>query len=72
MTLLVGLSVGLIAVLLALILVLGIMRYCTARLGGVTGDTFGAIGELVETATFCLYALLAAVPADWYRVCHPE
>jgi adenosylcobinamide-GDP ribazoletransferase len=63
-TLLVGPSVGLIAVLLALILVLGMMRYCTARLGGVTGDTFGAIGELVETATFCLYAVLAAVPAD--------
>jgi adenosylcobinamide-GDP ribazoletransferase len=63
-TLFVGPTVGLVALLLVLLLVLGMMRYCTARLGGVTGDSFGATGELVETTTFCLYAVLAAVPAD--------
>jgi adenosylcobinamide-GDP ribazoletransferase len=33
---------------------IGVARYCTRRLGGVTGDTLGAVGELVETAAFCL------------------
>jgi|SRR5581483_5917529 len=61
-TSLVGRSGGLIAVTLTLVLVFGVMRYCTARLGGVTGDTFGALGELVETATFCLYAVLTDGP----------
>lgn len=62
-TVLIGGSVSLIAIVLALLLTLGILRYCTARLGGVTGDTFGAVGELVETATFCLYAVLAHAPS---------
>jgi adenosylcobinamide-GDP ribazoletransferase len=35
-------------------------RYCSHRLGGGTGDTLGAIGELVETTTFCFFVL--AVP----------
>jgi len=32
-------------------------RYCERRLGGVTGDTMGAIGEVIETAAFCFFAL---------------
>jgi adenosylcobinamide-GDP ribazoletransferase len=39
-------------------LILGFTLYCNRRLGGVTGDTLGALGELVETAAFCLFALL--------------
>ncbi|HXG19608.1 MAG TPA: adenosylcobinamide-GDP ribazoletransferase [Methylomirabilota bacterium] len=39
-------------------LTVGFTRYCTRRLGGVTGDTLGAVGELVETAAFCLFAVL--------------
>jgi adenosylcobinamide-GDP ribazoletransferase len=31
---------------------LGATRYCEHRLGGVTGDTMGAIGEVVETTAF--------------------
>lgn len=34
-------------------------RYCEHRLGGVTGDTMGAIGEIVETTTFYVFASLA-------------
>ena len=60
-TLFIGGRNGLIAMALALVFALGIMSYCTARLGGVTGDTFGAVGELVETATFCLFVFLSAV-----------
>ena len=49
-------------VLLALVgsFILGATRYCAHRLGGVTGDTLGALGELVETVTFCFFVL--AVP----------
>ena len=44
-------------------LILGFTLYCNRRLGGVTGDTLGALGELVETAAWCLLALLeTAVP----------
>lgn len=39
-------------------LTVGVTRYCTRRLGGVTGDTLGAVGELVESAAFCLFCLL--------------
>ena len=60
-TLLTGGGNGLVALALALVLALGIMHYCTARLGGVTGDTFGAVGEMVETATFCLFVFFSAV-----------
>jgi adenosylcobinamide-GDP ribazoletransferase len=39
-------------------LILGFTLYCNRRLGGVTGDTLGALGELVETAVWCLLVLL--------------
>ena len=39
-------------------LILGFTLYCNRRLGGVTGDTLGALGELVETAALCLFVLL--------------
>jgi adenosylcobinamide-GDP ribazoletransferase len=39
--------------------------YCNRRLGGVTGDTLGAIGEIIETLTFSLFALIAqGVPSQ--------
>jgi len=41
-------------------LILGFTLYCNRRLGGVTGDTLGALGELVETAALCLFVLLEA------------
>lgn len=37
---------------------LSVTRFCTRRLGGVTGDTLGAVGELVETTAFCLLVAL--------------
>jgi adenosylcobinamide-GDP ribazoletransferase len=52
---------GLLAMLLTLLWTLVMIFYCTAQLGGVTGDTFGAVGEVVETATFCFYGLLASL-----------
>lgn len=39
-------------------LIIGFTLYCNSRLGGVTGDTLGALGELVETAALCLFVLL--------------
>lgn len=51
---------GLISALLFVVLTagaLGITHYCQRRLDGVTGDTMGAVGELVETAAFCLFAV---------------
>jgi len=39
-------------------LILSFTLYCNRRLGGVTGDTLGALGELVETAVWCLFVLL--------------
>jgi adenosylcobinamide-GDP ribazoletransferase len=53
---------GLPAMLLTLLWTLAMVSYCSARLGGVTGDTFGAVGEVAETATLCLYAVLASWP----------
>jgi adenosylcobinamide-GDP ribazoletransferase len=41
-------------------LIVGFTLYCNHRLGGVTGDTLGALGELVETAVLCLFVLLEA------------
>lgn len=32
--------------------------YCHRRLGGVTGDTLGALGEMIETTAFCLFMVL--------------
>ena len=39
------------------LLTLAAKNYLHRRLGGVTGDTFGAIGELSETSTWVLFAL---------------
>jgi adenosylcobinamide-GDP ribazoletransferase len=49
----VGAKMLLFGVVLAALAV-GVTRYCTRRLGGVTGDTLGAVGELVETAALCM------------------
>lgn len=35
--------------------------YCNRRLDGVTGDTIGALGEIVETISVCVFAVLEAV-----------
>ena len=40
-------------------LIIGFTLFCNHRLGGVAGEHWGAIAELVETAAFCLYVLLA-------------
>lgn len=39
--------------------ILAFTLYCHRRLGGVTGDSIGALGEIVETTVFCLFAILA-------------
>jgi adenosylcobinamide-GDP ribazoletransferase len=39
-------------------LIIGFTLYCNRRLGGVTGDTLGALGEMVETGALFLFVLL--------------
>jgi adenosylcobinamide-GDP ribazoletransferase len=39
-------------------LIIGFTLYCNRRLGGVTGDTLGALGEMIETGALFLFALL--------------
>jgi adenosylcobinamide-GDP ribazoletransferase len=54
---------GLVVFLPLAILILGFTLYCNRRLGGVTGDTLGALGEMVETAVLCLFVVLqTAIP----------
>ncbi len=40
-------------------LIIGFTLFCNHRLGGVTENNWGAVGELVETAALCLFVLLA-------------
>ena len=40
-------------------LIIGFTLFCNSRLGGVAGEHWGAMAELVETAAFCLFVLLA-------------
>ena len=40
-------------------LIIGFTLFCNRRLGGVAGEHWGAMAELVETAAFCLFVLLA-------------
>ncbi|MCS6925532.1 MAG: adenosylcobinamide-GDP ribazoletransferase [Candidatus Binatia bacterium] len=49
---------GLLVFLPLAALILCFTLYCNRRLGGATGDTLGALGEMVETATFCLLMVL--------------
>ena len=39
-------------------LIIGFTLFCNQRLGGVAGEHWGAMAELVETATVCLFVLL--------------
>ncbi len=48
---------GLSLLFVSLVLVHGLARYFTSRLGGLTGDTYGAINEITE-----VFLLLAAYP----------
>jgi adenosylcobinamide-GDP ribazoletransferase len=45
---------GLLALAAAAITALAFGRWATSRLGGVTGDVYGATCELVETVTLVL------------------
>ena len=55
-TTIVGGRAGLLLFAVITGITVGVTRYCHHRLGGVTGDTCGAIGELVETVALCWYA----------------
>ncbi|RKO66470.1 adenosylcobinamide-GDP ribazoletransferase [Desulfofundulus salinus] len=52
-----GGPVGLVLLFLSLVLVHQFGRYLTGRLGGLTGDTYGAINEILE-----VFLLLVAYP----------
>lgn len=54
-TTIMGGSAGLLLFAVITGITVGVTGYCHHRLGGVTGDTFGAIGELVETVALCWY-----------------
>jgi adenosylcobinamide-GDP ribazoletransferase len=45
---------GLTALAVAVLLTWGVAIYCRRRLGGVTGDVFGAVNELMEVAALIL------------------
>ncbi len=51
--------VGLVVFIPLATLTLLFTLYCNRRLGGVTGDTLGAMGEIIETSAFSLFALIA-------------
>jgi adenosylcobinamide-GDP ribazoletransferase len=48
---------GLVAVLVALVVFAGLRRVMMKRLGGTTGDTAGALLELLELAILIVLAL---------------
>ena len=56
-TMVLGGVVGVFCLIFVGGIVYAAMRYCAARLAGMTGDTFGATGELIETFTFCWFTL---------------
>ena len=37
------------------------LLYCNQRLDGVTGDTIGALGEIVETVSVCMFSVLETI-----------
>ena len=47
-----------VAVVLAALVAIGLVRRCTRRLGGVTGDVMGAAVELGTTAALLCFALV--------------
>ena len=49
--------VGLAMMIWVTIFTMGWKRYFHRRLGGVTGDTFGAVGEMSEASVLVLLAL---------------
>lgn len=49
--------IGLWIMLLTSVFSVASKKYLHRRLGGVTGDTFGAVGELSEASAFVLFAL---------------
>ena len=57
------LSVTLVAHLAAIALAVLFARYCTRRLGGITGDTIGASIELAELLSCFVFLLVWKLPA---------
>jgi adenosylcobinamide-GDP ribazoletransferase len=51
---------GLLVMLLTLLWTCAMVSYCSARIGGITGDIFGAVGEVTEMGTLCLCVILAS------------
>ncbi|PIZ16199.1 adenosylcobinamide-GDP ribazoletransferase [Candidatus Desantisbacteria bacterium CG_4_10_14_0_8_um_filter_39_17] len=54
---------GFIAVAVAVIITLTFVRYCNYKIGGMTGDTLGALNEIVEVAV-----LLSIVVVEFTRL----
>lgn len=48
---------GLLIFLGLAVVMIGWILYCNHRFDGVTGDLISGLGEIVETATFCLFAV---------------
>jgi adenosylcobinamide-GDP ribazoletransferase len=49
---------GMLLIICVGIFALAAKKYFHRRLGGITGDTFGAVGELSETSIFVCLALV--------------
>ncbi|MDQ0286322.1 adenosylcobinamide-GDP ribazoletransferase [Desulfofundulus luciae] len=62
-----GGPVGLVLLFLSLVLVHQLGRYLTGRLGGLTGDTYGAINEILEVFLLLVaYPLLNYLPVTFW------
>jgi adenosylcobinamide-GDP ribazoletransferase len=48
---------GPLAVALAVLAVLALVRHATSRLGGITGDVLGAVTEVAVTVTYCVLSI---------------
>jgi len=51
--------VGFVAIAVGFIVTLAFVRYCDYKIGGMTGDTLGALNEIVEVATLLAVAVVS-------------
>ena len=56
--LLIGITKGIILIVVALIFTMGFNKYCNNKIGGLTGDTLGANNELVEILILIVFTAL--------------
>jgi cobalamin synthase len=66
LSLLAGGLTGLVSLVLGGLVVWGLSRYCKRRLGGITGDVYGAVNEILETVVLVVAVLLGPQAGSIY------